>query len=110
MKRMEEKEIEKLASEFASNNQLSDEFYKMHQFEHTKQAFMIGFKKALSINGVVFNEAGKDAQIVTLELNKPMISKLSDWKKNSEVELICDVEKGTKYRTGVCRNCGGQSN
>ena len=33
------------------------------------------------------------------------------------VALLCDVEKGTKckdpfpkYRTGVCRNCGGQSN
>ena len=33
------------------------------------------------------------------------------------VTLLCDVEKGTKckdpfpkYRTGVCRNCGGQSN
>ena len=36
---------------------------------------------------------------------------------DSEAELLCDVEKGTKckdpfpkYRTGVCRNCGGQSN
>ena len=32
------------------------------------------------------------------------------------VTLVCDIEKGTKcnkqdikYRTGVCRNCGGQA-
>lgn len=58
--------------------------------------------KPLIIDSVVFNEADKDAHTITLELNKPVRSKLSDWTDKSEVEL-CDKNEN---RFGMCNCCG----
>ena len=42
----------------------------------------------LALNNLVFRSEGeKDEHIVTLELNKPVTSKISEWKENSQVEL-----------------------
>tara|TARA_R110000851_G_scaffold284956_1_gene438549 strand:- start:22 stop:438 length:417 start_codon:yes stop_codon:yes gene_type:complete len=43
--------------------------------------------KQLILSGVVFNEASNESNTITLELNKPVVSKLSDWTDESEVKL-----------------------
>lgn len=103
---MEEKEIEKLASEFASNNQLSDEFYKIHQFEHTKQAFMIGFKKALLINGVGNCKTEPNLNRLETELGK--LQKVhGEITKHFELHSGCysfKFKDGAVYRVKIERN------
>lgn len=45
----------------------------------------------LRLSGVVDNKAKEEEHIITLELNKPVTSKLSDWPDKNEVEL-CDLD------------------
>jgi hypothetical protein len=63
--------------------------------------------KQLLIQRVVFNEADKDAHTITLELNKPVISKLSDWNDESEVELVCN--RVNNVNNNRCVNCGAKA-
>ena len=56
----------------------------------------------LVITDVVVNEAIKDENTITLELNKPVTSKLSDWEDKSEVEVCqCDNPDICQDNTGL---------
>lgn len=67
-------------------------------------------KKQCDIHSVVFNKADKESHTITLELNKPVTSKLSDWKENSEVELCehkCTMlhENSVTGKYAYCLDC-----
>jgi hypothetical protein len=68
-------------------------------------------QEQLIIHGVVFNEAIENKITITLELNKPVTSKLSDWTDKSEVELCnCKEPKTSKWALAsfdekICEDC-----